>query len=54
MAQAYTSGAVPDLVVAVGLQHTLKHGAWLLLRKERGTTYDRQPLYPATPDVPAN
>ena len=29
MAQAYTSGAVPNLVVGVGLQHALKHGAWL-------------------------
>ena len=36
MAQAYTSGAVPDLVVGVGLQHVLKHGAWLPALKERG------------------
>ena len=36
MAQAYTSGAVPDLVVGVGLQHALKHGAWLPALKERG------------------
>ncbi len=36
MAQAYTSGAVPDLVVGVGLQHALKYGAWLPARKDRG------------------
>ena len=36
MAQAYTSGAVPNLVVGVGLQHALKHGAWLPALKERG------------------
>ena len=39
MAQAYTSGAVPDLVVGVGLQHALKHGAWLPILKERGIAY---------------
>ena len=36
MAQAYTSGAVPDLVVGVGLQHALKYGAWLPALKDRG------------------
>jgi len=30
---------VPDLVVVVSLQHTLKHGAWLPALKERGIAY---------------
>ena len=33
---AYASGAGPSLDMDVGLQHTLKHGAWLPARKERG------------------
>ena len=39
MAQAYTSGAVPNLVVGVGLQHALKHGACLPALKERVIVY---------------
>jgi len=39
VAQAYTSGAVPDLVVCGDLQHALKHGAWLPACKERGIAY---------------